>query len=365
MNMRRFAPAIVVVVALGIFAWSLPSAAIPLKSAGETEEVQSLAPVLKGVLPGVVNIAVRGTVPVKDNPLYRDPFLRRFFDLPERPPEREFQSAGSGVIVDAERGYVLTNNHVIAQADEITVGLKDGRRLQAKLRGADPEADIALLEIPAEGLVAVPMGDSGALEVGDFVVAVGNPFGLGQTVTSGIVSALGRSGLGIEGYEDFIQTDAAINPGNSGGALIDLRGRLIGINTAIVGPSGGNVGIGFAIPANMARKITEQLATYGSVKRGQLGVMIQDLTPDLAEAFNLDVSGGAVIANVLPSSSADRAGLERGDVIVAVDGATIRNAAQLRNKIGLLRLGETVELEVVRKGKTTTVTAKIGARMSG
>jgi serine protease DegQ len=211
----------------------------------------------------------------------------------------------------------------------------------------------------------VPMGDSEALEVGDFVVAIGNPFGLGQTVTSGIVSALERSGLGIEGYENFIQTDAAINPGNSGGALIDLRGRLIGINTAIVGPSGGNVGIGFAIPVNMARKITEQLATYGSVSRGQLGVMIQDLTPDLAEAFDLDASGGAVIANVLPSSSADRAGLERGDVILAVDGATIRNAAQLRNKIGLLRLGETVELEVVRKGKAKTVTAKIGARVSG
>jgi serine protease Do/serine protease DegQ len=365
MNLQRFAPAIVVVAALGIFAWSLSSAAIPLKSAGETEEVQSLAPILKGILPGVVNIAVRGTVPAKDNQLYSDPFFRRFFDLPERPPEREFQSAGSGVIVDAERGYVLTNNHVIAQADEIIVGLKDGRRSQAKLLGADPEADIALLEIPAEDLVSVPLGDSGALEVGDFVVAIGNPFGLGQTVTSGIVSALGRSGLGIEGYEDFIQTDAAINPGNSGGALIDLRGRLIGINTAIVGPSGGNVGIGFAIPVNMAREIAEQLATYGSVSRGQLGVMIQDLTPDLAEAFDLDISGGAVIANVVPSSSADRAGLERRDVIVALDGATIRNAAQLRNGIGLLRLGETVELEVVRKGKTMTVTVKIGPRMSG
>ena len=267
--------------------------------------------------------------------------------------------------MDAERGYVLTNNHVIARADKITVGLKDGRRLKAKLLGADPEADIALLQVPAEDLVAVSMGDSDALQVGDFVVAIGNPFGLGQTVTSGIVSALGRSGLGIEGYEDFVQTDAAINPGNSGGALIDLRGRLVGINTAIVGPSGGNIGIGFAIPVNMARKIMEQLATYGTVSRGQLGVVVQDLTPELAEAFGLDISRGAVISEVVPDSSANKAGLERGDVVTAVNGAPIKGAAHLRNRVGLLRLGETVELEVVRKREIRTVTAKIGARISG
>jgi serine protease Do/serine protease DegQ len=365
MNLRLLAPAALVVAALGLFAWTVPTTAIPLKTAVGTEEVQSLAPILKEVVPGVVNIAVRGTIPVKDNPLYSDPFFRRFFELPERPPEREFQSAGSGVIVDAERGYVLTNNHVIARADEITVGLKDGRRLKAKLLGADPEADVALLKVPAEDLVAVPLGNSEALEVGDFVVAIGNPFGLGQTVTSGIVSALGRSGLGIEGYEDFIQTDAAINPGNSGGALIDLRGRLVGINTAIVGPSGGNIGIGFAIPVNMARKIMEQLATYGTVSRGQLGVVVQDLTPELAEAFGLDISRGAVISEVVPDSSAHKAGLERGDVIIAVNGAPIRSAAHLRNRIGLLRLGESVELEVIRKGKNRTLTAKIGPRMSG
>jgi serine protease Do/serine protease DegQ len=365
MKLRFLALAALVIAALSIFAWVVPTTAIPSKSTAGTEAVQSLAPILKEVVPGVVNIAVRGTIPVKDNPLYSDPFFRRFFDLPERPPEREFQSAGSGVIVDAERGYVLTNNHVIARADEITVGLKDGRRLKAKLLGADPEADIALLQIPSEDLIAVPMADSDKLEVGDFVVAIGNPFGLGQTVTSGIVSALGRSGLGIEGYEDFIQTDAAINPGNSGGALIDLRGRLVGINTAIVGPSGGNVGIGFAIPVNMARKIMEQLATYGTVSRGQLGVVAQDLTPDLAEAFGLDISRGAVISEVVPDSSATKVGLERGDVVTAVNGVPIRGAAHLRNRIGLLRLGETVELEVVRKGKTRTVTAKIGARVSG
>jgi serine protease Do len=213
-------------------------------------------------------------------------------------------------------------------------------------------------------LPAVGFGDSDVSRVGDWVVAIGNPFGLGGTVTAGIISARGRD-INSGPYDDFIQTDASINRGNSGGPMFNLEGEVIGINTAIFSPSGGSVGIGFAIPVNMARKITEQLAAYGSVKRGQLGVMIQDLTPDLAEAFGLDVSGGAVIANILPSSSADRAGLERGDVIVAVNSAPIRGAAQLRNKIGLLRLGETVELEVIRKGKTRSITAKIGARVSG
>jgi serine protease Do/serine protease DegQ len=366
MRARKLGAALLLFAVAAVTVWPGVGAAIPLKSLSDgTKEVPTLAPVLKEAMPGVVNIAVRGTIPVKDNPLYGDPFFRRYFDLPERPPEREFQSAGSGVIVDAERGYVLTNNHVIAQADQVTVGLHDGRRLKAELVGTDPEVDIALLKVPAEDLVAVPLGDADKLEVGDFVVAIGNPFGLGQTVTSGIVSALGRSGLGIEGYEDFIQTDAAINPGNSGGALIDLRGRLIGINTAIVGPSGGNVGIGFAIPVNMAREIMEQIVAYGTVRRGQLGVVVQDLTPELAEAFRLDVSRGAVIADVAPGSSAERSGLARGDVIVAVDGASIRDAGHLRNRIGLLRLGERVDLTVIREGERLSVTARTGPRVTG
>ncbi|MFQ5772877.1 MAG: Do family serine endopeptidase [Kiloniellaceae bacterium] len=361
----RLAQISLVVAALALSGWAVTAATIPLEPGGESGQVQSLAPILKKVTPGVVNIAVRGTIPVEDNPLYSDPFFRRFFDLPEHPPGRQFQSVGSGVIADAARGYILTNNHVIARADEITVGLQDGRRLKAKLVGADPEVDIALLKVPAQDLVAVPLGDSDGLEVGDFVIAVGNPFGLGQTVTSGIVSALGRSGLGIEGYEDFIQTDAAINPGNSGGALIDLQGRLVGINTAIVGPAGGNVGIGFAIPINMARQIMEQIVAYGTVRRGQLGVVVQDLTPDLAEAFKLESARGTIVAQVVPGSSADKAGLERGDVIVAVDGAPVRNAAHLRNRIGLLRQGETVELKIVRNAKTMRITAKIGPRVAG
>jgi serine protease Do/serine protease DegQ len=322
----------------------------------------TLAPLLTEVTPGVVNIAVQGRIRVEQNPLYQDPFFRRFFGIPDQAPEREFQSAGSGVIVDAERGYVLTNDHVVRQAEQITVGLQDGRRLPAELIGTDPEADIALLKISADGLVAVPLGDANTLRVGDFVVAIGNPFGLGQTVTSGIVSALERSGLGLEGYENFIQTDAAINPGNSGGALVDLRGGLVGINTAILGPSGGNVGIGFAIPINMAREIVDQLVSYGEVKRGRLGVVVQDLTPELAEAFRADVARGAVIADVIPGSPAEEAGLERGDLIIAVNGIAVRGATHLRNRIGLTRLGEAVELEIVQNGATRKVAVRIGPR---
>ncbi len=325
----------------------------------EDRERPSLAPMLKEVLPGVVNISTVSRVQIRQNPLFSDPFFRRFFNLPEIPRERERQSLGSGVIMDADEGYVLTNNHVIEHADEITVTLRDGRSFRAEVVGTDPEADLAVLRIEAENLHAVPLGDSDALEVGDFVVAIGNPFGLGQTVTSGIVSALGRSGLGIEGYEDFIQTDASINPGNSGGALVDLDGRLVGINTAIVAPSGGNVGIGFAIPVNMARQIMEQLIEYGEVRRGQLGVLIQDVTPELAEALDLETHQGAVVAQVMEDSPAARAGLRVGDVIVAVNGEPVKNAAQLRNRIGLLRVGSRVTLDVIRDGRRKTVRAVI------
>jgi serine protease Do/serine protease DegQ len=314
---------------------------------------------LEQTTPGVVNIATRGRVEVRNNPLLEDPFFRHFFDLPRMPRERMTQSLGSGVIVDAKQGYVLTNHHVIASADEIAVTLRDGRQLEAKLVGSDPDADIAVIRIPAENLVSVPWGDSDKLRVGDFVVAIGNPFGLGQTVTSGIVSALGRSGLGIEAYEDFIQTDASINPGNSGGALVNLRGELIGVNTAIVGPAGGNIGIGFAIPSRMAKSLMEQLIEHGAVTRGSLGVMIQDLSPELSRAFGLQARSGAVISRVEPGSPADKSGLRPGDVVTAVNGRPVRGSADMRNVIGLQRIGEVVEMEVMRDGKPVKVRAVI------
>ncbi len=338
------------------------SAGLPVGVGDNTADMPTLAPLLERVTPGVVNIAVRGRVAVQENPLMSDPFFRRFFGLPEQAPQRQFQAAGSGVVVDAREGYILTNNHVIENADEITVGLRDGRKLKAKLVGRDPEADIAVIRIPAKDLTALRMGDSSRLRVGDFVIAVGNPFGLGQTVTSGLVSALGRSGLGIEGYEDFIQTDASINPGNSGGALVNLRGELIGINTAILGPSGGNVGIGFAIPINMASSIMKQLIEYGEVHRGQLGVSIQDLTPEIAKALGVSARQGAVVSEVIKGSPAARTGVKAGDVIVAVNGNKIRNASDLRNKIGLARVGESVTLTVLRAGREKTLVARLAPR---
>ena len=322
----------------------------------------TLAPLVKKVAPGVVNIAVRGRIAQQQNPLFNDPFFRRFFNVPDLPTEREFRAAGSGVIVDAHEGLVITNRHVVEHADEITVTLTDGRHLRARNIGADAGTDLAVIKVTADGLIALPLGDSDKLEVGDFVVAVGNPFGLGQTITSGIVSALRRTGLGIEGYEDFIQTDAPINPGNSGGALVDLRGDLIGINTAIVGPSGGNVGIGFAIPANMVRDVMAQLVQFGEVRRGQLGIASQDLTPDLIQAMGLrDQQAGAVIARVQSGSAAERAGLRRGDVIIELGGRPVRDAADLRNKIGVLHVGDAAVLTVLRGGQQLTVRATLTA----
>jgi Do/DeqQ family serine protease len=325
-----------------------------------THGYPSLAPMLKTVLPAVVNVSTKSQVAIQQNPLFNDPFFRRFFNVPNMPPqEEERQSLGSGVIVDAGKGYVLTNYHVIENADEITVTLRDGRRFPAKVVGKDPGVDLAVLRIKASKLTALPIGNSATLQVGDFVVAIGNPFGLGQTVTSGIVSALGRSGLGIEGYEDFIQTDASINPGNSGGALVNIDGQLVGINTAIVGPSGGNVGIGFAIPSNMAKDVMEQLIKYGNVRRGQLGVYIQNLTPDLAKAMGLGNTVGAVITNVKKGSPAEKAGLEVGDVVTAVNGAKVETADQLRNAVGLLRVGDTVTLNVLHNGEEREIHAVI------
>ncbi|MBK8162092.1 MAG: DegQ family serine endoprotease [Gammaproteobacteria bacterium] len=335
------------------------SASLPAADS-QGRELPSLAPMLDRVLPAVVNISTLSRVPVRDNPLLSDPFFRRFFNLPDRPLERQAQSLGSGVIIDAGQGYVLTNNHVIDKATEIRVTLMDGRQLTARLIGADPEADVAVIQIPAEGLTALPVADSSRLRVGDFVVAIGNPFGLGQTVTSGIVSALGRSGLGIEGFEDFIQTDASINPGNSGGALVNLRGELVGVNTAIIAPGGGNVGIGFAIPTNMASLIMSQLVEYGEVRRGQLGIAAQDLTPELAQAFGVqELVQGVVVVQVGDDTSAARAGIRSGDIVVNINGRDVRTRSELRTAVGLLRIGEKIRIEIVRDGKRRTLTAEI------
>jgi Do/DeqQ family serine protease len=333
------------------------AAPIPEFSGGT---VPSLAPMLKAITAGVVNIAVKGRVR-EQNPLLQDPFFRRFFNVPQNQQfqERETMAAGSGVIVDAHEGYVLTNAHVVENAISIEVTSKDNRRYPAKLVGRDADTDVAVLKIEPGHLVAVPLGDSDKLQVGDFVVAIGNPFRLGQTVTSGIVSALGRSGLGIEGYEDFIQTDASINPGNSGGALIDLRGQLIGINTAILAPGGSNIGIGFAVPINMARRVMDQLVRYGEVKRGRIGVTIQDLTPDIAEAMKTAHTDGAVIARVEPGSAADHAGIKSGDLVVAANGVAVRSGTQLRNAIGLTRIGDEVKLTVDRAGSERAVEVKV------
>lgn len=319
--------------------------------------VPSLAPMLKTVTPAVVNISSSSRSRVS-SPLFNDPFFRHFFDLPDIKEKKE-QSRGSGVIINARAGYVLTNNHVIATATEITVTLRDGRKFNAKLIGADPETDIALLKIPAQNLTAVPLANSDRLEVGDFVVAIGNPFGLGQTVTSGIVSALGRTGLGIEGYEDFIQTDASINPGNSGGALVNLRGRLVGINTAILAPNGNSVGIGFAIPSNMVNQVVRHLVKYGEVRRGSLGIHIQELNPQLARAFGVNTKKGGVITKVQPGSPASKAGLRSSDVIIAINNKPVKSASDIRNRIGLLSIGERVRIRLIRNKRTYNFTAVI------
>ena len=319
----------------------------------------SLAPMLERVMPAVVNISTRSEIQIREHPLLRDPFFRHFFQIPKQPRKRQSQALGSGVIIDRKAGYVLTNNHVIDKADEILVTLRDGRQLAATLVGTDPDSDIAVIRIPANGLIELPIANSENLRVGDFAVAIGNPFGLGQTVTSGIISALGRSGLGIEGYEDFIQTDASINPGNSGGALVNLRGELIGINTAIIAPSGGNVGIGFAIPSNMAVRLKESLIKHGEVRRGLLGVTVQDLTPELAQAFAIDSKRGALISRVQADSPAQRAGLEAGDIIIGINGRTVKNSGNVRNAVGLLQIGERVQLTIIHNGAKITRTATV------
>lgn len=325
-------------------------------------EIPSLAPLVKEMAPAVVNIATRGEVEAVPHPFFDHPFFERFFGDRERPrPQpRRSRAVGSGVIVDAERGYLLTNQHVIDKADEIIVTLTDRRRLGAELVGADPETDIALLKIEPEQLTAMPLADSDALQVGDYVVAIGNPFGLGQTVTAGIVSAVGRSNLGIEAYENFIQTDASINPGNSGGALINLKGELVGINTAIFARAGGNIGIGFAIPINMAHQIMDQLLAHGKIQRGRIGVQIQDLVPDLAAALGTTQLHGAVVAQVLPGTPAEAAGIMAGDIVIEMNGEPVRGSSDLRNKVGLLRVGDAVSLVIEREGALVEIDLAVG-----
>ncbi len=344
------------VVAFGSVPASGRAATLPAAVGGQP--MPSLAPMLTRVTPAVVNISTTTRVQVRDA-YFDDPMVRQFFGLPATPRERVEQSLGSGVIVDAAKGYVLTNNHVVGGADDISVTLQDGRTFKAKLLGTDPATDVAVVQIPAQNLKALPLADSSALQVGDYVVAVGDPFGLGQTVTAGIVSALGRSGLGGSGYQNFIQTDASINPGNSGGALVNLHGELVGINTMIFSPSGGNVGIGFAIPSNLTSEVMAQLLAHGKVQRGSLGVQTQAITPRIARLLSLKDSNGVVVTGVTDGSAAAHAGLQPGDVLTALNGKPLHNVQELNNAEGLLPLGSTLRLGVLREGKLREVNATL------
>jgi Do/DeqQ family serine protease len=365
--MRKQAIKVLVSLATGVVFSVGAGAQLPEK-VGDTP-VPSLAPIVKKASPAVVNIATRGTLREqrRNNPLLEDPFFRRFFDAPELAPrERQFQSAGSGVIVDSRNGYIITNAHVVENADEITVTLLDDRQIKAKVIGSDKPSDVALLKITANNLVEMPLADSSRAEVGDFVMAIGNPFALNHTVTSGIISALGRSDGSAESYQDFIQTDAPINPGNSGGALVNLQGQLVGVPTAIFSGSGGNIGIGFAIPSNMVKAVMSQLVQYGEVKRGMLGVQLANqFTPDIAQSLGLDNARGALVSEVVEDGAADKAGIKAGDVITSINNRTIANASELRNSIGLLRIGDKVDIGLLREGKPRRVTAVIGERGGG
>jgi len=343
--------------AVALAATATASAALPAFLGDE--KMPSLAPLVDAVAPAVVNIRVSQTIDMESR--FGDDAFRRFFGLPDMPNHpREVQSAGSGVIVDAANGYILTNHHVIEDASEIKISLLDGQLLDAEIIGSDPGTDIAVIRVEADGLVEMPIGDSESVRVGDFVLAIGNPFGLSHTVTSGIVSALGRNGITRDGYENFIQTDASINPGNSGGALVNMRGELVGINSAIISRTGGNVGIGFAVPTEIAGSIMRQLLDYGEVRRGLLGVSIQTINADVAEALNAEVARGALVTRVEPGSAAEQAGLRVDDIIVGVNAKEIDSASSLRSTIGLMRSGDPVDISYIRDGETLTTSTALG-----
>ncbi|MEP6484081.1 MAG: Do family serine endopeptidase [Rudaea sp.] len=343
-----------------IAAAAAPIAAGTIPSSVDGQPIPSLAPMLERVTPAVVNINSKTRVKVR-NPLMDDPFFRQFFGMQNAPRERIEQSLGSGVVIDAAKGYALTNNHVVEGADDISVTLHDGRTLKAKLIGTDPDTDIAVIQIPAENLSALPLADSSQLHVGDFVVAVGDPFGVGQSASSGIVSGLNRTGLGGRGFQNFIQTDATINPGNSGGALVNLRGELIGINSQIFSTSGGSIGIGFAIPVNLAKDVMSQLIATGSVKHGTLGVQAQTLTADLARMLGTTAAQGAVVTDVGAGSPAEAAGLQAGDVVVAINDRSVQNENDLYNAEGIAPIGSTMTLKILREGKPQMLSAKLVA----
>ncbi|QWA11820.1 serine endoprotease DegQ [Sodalis ligni] len=356
--------ALALCIGLGLTPFIPVEAALPATVPGQT--MPSLAPMLEKVLPAVVSVHVEGTQQVQRQNLPKE---FKYFFGPNGPVDpqqgqqgdtRPFEGLGSGVIINAAKGYVITNNHVVNGADKIKVQLNDGREFDAKLVGRDEQTDLALLQLPnPTNLTEIKMADSDALRVGDFAVAVGNPFGLGQTATSGIISALGRSGLNLEGLENFIQTDASINRGNSGGALINLNGELIGINTAILAPGGGNIGIGFAIPSNMVQNLSQQLIEFGTVKRGLLGIKGSEMTADMAKAFNINTQRGAFVSEVLPGSAAAKAGIKAGDIIVAIEGKPITSFAELRVKIGTTPPGKAVKIGLLRNGKPLDVTVTL------
>ena len=346
-----------VLAAPGVAATVPAMAALPASVEGQA--LPSLAPMLQRVLPAVVSVHSEQRVRI-NNPFANDPMFRRMF--PDIPQEQINQSLGSGVIVDAVRGLVLTNHHVIEGADAVSVTLADGRTMKAEFVGSDPDTDVALMRIKADKLSAIPLADSSLLRVGDFVVAVGNPFGIGQTVTSGIVSAVGRSGLRGLGFQNFIQTDASINPGNSGGALVNLRGELVGINTASFNPQGsmaGNIGLGFAIPSNLAGSVMRQLASTGQVRRGSLGIDTRDLAGPLTAGLGVPQAGGAVVTRVYPGSAGAVAGLQPGDVIVGANGASIADREALHNFEGLQAVGTRVVLDLRRQGKPLQLSASL------
>lgn len=376
--------------AMSALALSLGLALSPLSvSAAETasaippaQQMPSLAPMLEKVMPSVVSINVEGSTTVNTPRMGRNfqqffgensPFCQEGSPFQSSPfcqggqdggadggQQQKFMALGSGVIIDAAKGYVVTNNHVVDNASSIKVQLGDGRKFDAKVVGKDPRSDLALIQIQdPKNLTAIKLADSDALRVGDYTVAIGNPFGLGETVTSGIVSALGRSGLNAENYENFIQTDAAINRGNSGGALVNLNGELIGINTAILAPDGGNIGIGFAIPSNMVKNLTSQMVQYGQVRRGELGILGTELNSELAKAMKVDAQRGAFVSQVMPNSSAAKAGIKAGDVITSLNGKPISSFAALRAEVGSMPIGSKVSLGLLREGKPVTVSLEL------